>query len=224
MKNGNTPVYLIPENSPEINEFRELFKYLEDNNSQSLTLNVHEEFVLGGEVMMLQQLLGAMQHFPQIIEQMILGIELKFTEIEDSEIYLPESYWKTEVKYYSWFNNMFNMPIVIFFLHDEDSRFYCLCGDMLADQSVTTTGEVDRGGRSEINFSKEQAEILVNRLFNACWLMMVYCHASGFDPKSYIEAMIATFAFDFDITYENVYDAYKKDIEGGLKLRMMPNK
>ena len=93
---------------------------------------------------------------------------------------------------------------------------------MLAEQSVTTTGAKDSGGRSEINFTREQALILVERLQNACWLMLVYCHASGFDPKSYIEAMIATFAFDFDITYESIYEIYKKDIEGGLQLRLQP--
>ena len=214
MKNANIPVYLIPENSPQISHYKELFRYLEQQETPTLSLTVQQDMVFEGEVMMLQDIISTMQHYPQLIEKMILGIELKFTEIEDSEIYFPELYWKRQVEYYRWFNKMFNMPLVLFYLHDEDARFYCLAGDMLAEQSVTTTGVQDSGGRSEIGFTRDQALILVQRLHNACWLMMVYCHASGFDPKSYIEAMIATFSFDFDISYESVYEAYKKDIEG----------
>jgi hypothetical protein len=222
MKNGNTPVYIIPKDAPEIDAYRETFKYLDDNKCQGLTLCVHQDMVKDGEVMMLQEMIPAMQHYPQIIEQMILGIELKFTEIEDSGIYFPDSYWKREVEYYRWFHKMFDMPLVLFFLHDEDARFYCLAGDMLADKAVTVTGEVDRGGRSTIEFTNEQVGLMASRLHHACWLMLVYCHASGFDPKSYIEAMIANFDFHKKLSYETVYKAYKKDIEGGLKLMIKP--
>ena len=224
MKNANIPVYIIPQDAPQINQYKGLFEYLLLPENHTLTLTVQQDMVFEGEVMMLQDIISTMQHYPQLIEKMLLGIELKFTEIEDSEIYFPDLYWKRQVEYYRWFNKMFDMPLVLFYLHDEDARFYCLAGDMLAEQSVTTTGAQDSGGRSEINFTRDQALILVQRLHNACWLMMVYCHASGFNPKSYIEAMIATFSFDFNITYESVYEAYKKDIEEGLQLRLQPNK
>ena len=222
MKNGNTPVYIIPKDAPEIDTYRGTFKYLDENKCQGLTLCVHQDMVKNGQVAMLQEMIPAMQHYPQIIEQMILGFELKFTEIEGSEIFFPDTYWKREAQYYRWFHKMFNMPLVLFYLHDEDARFYCLAGDMLADKAVTVTGGLDRGGRSTVGFTMAQVNILAARLHNACWMMLVYCHASGFDPKNYIEAMIANFDLHKKLSYETVYKAYKKDIEEGLKLMIKP--
>lgn len=221
MNNQNSPIYIIPQDHPAIQTYQAVFEQLAMQHTNTLSMTVHEDTVKGGDVAMIQELLLALQHYPHLIEKMILAIDLHFTEIEDSDVYLPTSYWKSEAIYHQWFHKMLNLPIVIFFLHDEDARFYCLAGDFLAAKAVQI-GEMDRGGRSEITFTQEQATILSNRLYNACWLMLLYCHASGFNPQSYIEAMIAS--FDFRFTYQDVYEKYKKDVEAGIELMAAPQK
>jgi hypothetical protein len=43
--------------------------------------------------------------------------------------------------------------------------------------------------------------------------MLIYCYGSGFDPKVYIEAMLAD--IDLPLTYEEVSEAFIKDLENG---------
>lgn len=217
----NTPVYIAPIDSPDVVQFRDVFAMYENTEYHTLTFDVHQDLVKQGEVAMLQELIIALQHYPNLIERFLFAIDFKFTEIEDSDIVFPESYWKTDPDYYQWFFKMSQLPIVIFFLSDEDARFYCLAGDFLAAKDVIINGGVDKWGKTEIAFTGEQVQVLMDRLFNACWFLLIYCHGSGFEPRSYIETIIA--AFDFDISYEQVYEAYKKDIEVGIELRVRPS-
>ena len=218
----NTPVFIEVPGSPKVLQYHNVFEAFENSDTHTLTLNVLENYVREGAVAMMQELIVALQHYPHLIERFFLAIEFNFTEIEDSEIYFPESYWKQEIDYYKWFFKMSNLPIVYFFIRDEDARFYCIAGDFLAEQDVQVKGGVDRAGRAEVTFNAEQSRVLANRVFNACWFLLIYCHGSGFDPRSYIEAMIAV--FDFEFTYEQVYEAYKKDIEAGIQLKSEPEK
>lgn len=61
-----------------------------------------------------------------------------------------------------------------------------------------------------------------NRLFNACWFFHPYCHNTGYDPKAYIEALLAE--FDISITYEQVRQQYEEDVTKGIQLRAVPSK
>jgi hypothetical protein len=58
---------------------------------------------------------------------------------------------------------------------------------------------------------------LANRIFNACWFMLIFCHGSEFNPKPFIETMIAN--YEFDINYDDIYKAYKTDVEKGIQLQ-----
>ncbi len=212
----NTPIYIEPANSPTVLRYAEIFDFFEKPENNSLSLSVYEELVKNGDVAMIQELIVALQHYPHLIEKFILAIDFQFEEIKDSEIYYPPEYWKYETDYYKWFYQMANLPNILFFIRDEDARFYFLARDFLSDQSVNVT-ERDKAGRATIEFTNEQAQELANRIFNACWFMLIFCHGSGFNPKPFIEAMIAN--YEFDINYDDVYNAYKTDVEKGIKLQ-----
>jgi hypothetical protein len=48
---------------------------------------------------------------------------------------------------------------------------------------------------------------------------MVFCHNTGFEPRPYIEAILAD--FDFPLTYEQVKEKFDEDVPKGIYMRMV---
>ena len=90
-----------------------------------------------------------------------------------------------------------------------------MVGDLYADGKVTIEPE-ETGRGFKIGFESTEANIIIERFFSACLMMHVYCYGSGFNPKHYVEALLAE--FDLPINYKDIQRAYKKDIAGGVKL------
>jgi hypothetical protein len=72
-------------------------------------------------------------------------------------------------------------------------------------------------GKQMVGIGGEQLVEVMKRLYNSCWWMLMYCHGSGFNPESYIQSLLAD--LDLPLTYEEVYEAYQKDIQKGLHFR-----
>lgn len=213
-------IFFLPPGDAIIAAYKNVIGYMNKPEIHTLNLPIPPDVPEQQDVSMMAELLLALQHYPSTIEKMILSLQFKFQMFENSELYFPEDDWKTAPVYYRWFNKMFKQfTPTIFFINDEDARFYCLAGDMLAAGKVKLTGETD-GKRSAMEFTAKQTEILAARLFNACHLMMIYCHGSGFNPASYIEGMIAL--FNLPVEYSDVYKAYEHDIKNNVKFRIAP--
>ncbi len=215
MSNKETPFYVVPASEPFLRDYDELFLRFAAEDMHTLVLNVHKEMVSDGEVAGLQQIIMALQHQPHLIEKMLFCLDIRFTEIEDSELYLPPTYWKGDVAYYRWFRDLAASPVMLFFINDEDARFYALAGDLLADNELEL--KPDTKGKKMVGISGEQLEEVMNRLFTSCWWLLAFCHGSGFDPKPYIESVLAD--LDLPLTYEEVYEIYKEDAKKGINFR-----
>jgi len=163
-----TPFYVVPASEPFIRKFDELFTGFAQGEKHTLVLSVNKEMVDRGEVAYLHQIIMALQHQPHLIEKMIFSLDIKFTEIKDSDLYLPETYWKADVEYYKWFRKLAASPVMMFFLQDEDARFYTLAGDLLADNKLELQVG-DRKGKEMMGISGEALEEIMIRLFNSCW-------------------------------------------------------
>ncbi len=215
MSQNEKPVYLAPASEPFIKEYDELFRRFAEKDMHTLILTVNTDSVYGGDVAMLQQILMALQHQPHLIEKLLFCLEIKFTLIEDSDIYIPETYWKTEAVYYRWFHKLSASPLMLFFLNDEDARFYLLAGDMLADNLLQLV--TDEKGKGMACLEGDDLVEVLHRLFAACWMMLIYCHGSGFDPEPYIQSLLADLGLP--LTYEQVYETYAGDIAKGINFR-----
>lgn len=211
-----TPFYVMSASATFIRTFDELFTRFEEGGMNTLSMIVDKEMVENGDVTHLLQLIMSLQHKPQLIEKMIFSLDIKFTEIEDSDLFLPETYWKTDVEYYRWFRKLGISPVMIFFLQDEDARFYTLAGDLLADNRLEVKPG-DMKGKQLVGISGEALEEIMNRLFNSCWWMLVFCYGSGFNPQPYIEGLLAD--LDLPLTYEQVYEAFKEDLKKGINFK-----
>ena len=205
-----TPFYIAPPHDSLIKQYEHLLTSFELENKDTLILEMPEDLVEKGSVSAITDLLKALQHKPNMIEKMLFSFKINFTET-GTGLPFPESYWKSNPGYYRWFHKLAQAPLAMFFLEDDDCRFYTLAGDLLADGTLEVKDECER--KQLVLFTGESLQTLMQRLFDACWWMLIYCYASGFDPKVYIEAMLAD--IDLPLTYEEVHEAFIKDLENG---------
>jgi hypothetical protein len=205
-----TPFYIAPPHDSLIKQYEHLLTSFELENKDTLILEMPEDLVEKGSVSAITDLLKALQHKPNMIEKMLFSFKINFTET-GTGLPFPESYWKSNPEYYRWFHKLAQAPLAMFFLEDDDCRFYTLAGDLLADGKLEVKDEGER--KHLVLFTGESLQTVMQRLFDACWWMLIYCYASGFDPKVYIEAMLAD--IDLPLTYEEVYEAFIKDLENG---------
>lgn len=210
MKNAPC-IYLLEPGNPLIDQYSHVLAQLYNDETPTLNLNVPAGEVEAGNVAEIQQLLMAMQHHPQLIGKMLFSINFNFAEITGSELFVPEQHWKTNPVYYRWFQELIEVPFILFFIADEDARFYALAADILEDGEVDAiTDQSD--GRTCITFSIEQTKIIEERLFNACCSLLLYCSGSGFNPKIYIEGVMALMNASFK--YDDIADTCTELIHG----------
>lgn len=208
-----TPAYLIPPTSPWIKKYRQVIESMRKPENNTLKISIPPINVEDGDVSTIQEVIASLQHHPTMIEKMLFSIELVFSEIEDSPLNIEESEWKVSTKHHLWFHELYKLPISLFFIRDRDSRFYILMGDLLDNQDVSAEEIEGRKGQL-VSFSEEQAQLIMERLFQSCWLFYVYCYKSGFDPQVCIEAVLAE--LDSHITYDLVQKYAEERLEEGI--------
>jgi hypothetical protein len=217
MSTSDKPIYFLEQNNALIEEYKNIFDTLEFEETKKIAIDIDAETYRSKDVLNIQQLLLVLQHFPKCIPKFLFNIDFKFTEITGSQLYRHEKEWKTDPNCQRWFNYMLGFPVVPFFFHDEDARFFAFAGDMLTEKKIEVTKTL-KNGKSLLVFSGENLALLKNRMFNSCWALLIYCHASGYDPQSDIEALLAF--FDLDISYESIYEKYQKDVKEGIDFKV----
>lgn len=215
MSKEEKPIYLAPATEAFITAYDELFLRFSDESIHTLSMTVQTDLVYEGNIAMLQQMIMALQHKPHLIEKLVFCLNIKFTAIEDSNIFIPDIYWKTDAAYYRWFNKLSASPVMLFFINDEDARFYMLAGDLLADNMLTV--KTDEKGQGMACLEGDELGQVVQRLFDSCWMMLIYCHGSGFNPEPYIQSLLADLGLP--LTFEEVYEKYIADVATGITFR-----
>ncbi|MEP7252237.1 MAG: hypothetical protein ABI683_07645 [Ginsengibacter sp.] len=215
MSKDEKPVYLAPTNEPFVTAYDELFDRFSDENIHTLSMTVQTDLVYEGNIAMLQELIMALQHKPHLIEKLLFCLDIKFTAIEDSNIFIPDIYWKRDAAYYRWFHKLSASPVMLFFINDEDARFYLLAGDLLADNLLDI--QMDERGQGMACLEGDELVQVVRRLFDSCWMMLMYCHGSGFNPEPYIQSLLADIGLP--VTFEQVYERYISDVATGIQFR-----
>jgi hypothetical protein len=205
-----TPLYIAPRTDSSIKQYDHLFTSFELENKDTLILEMSEDLVENGSVSAIMDLLQALQHKPHLIEKMLFSFQINFVE-KGTRISFPESYWKSERQYYRWFHKLSKAPLAMFFLEDDDSRFYTLIGDLLADDKLEVRDDGEK--KQLVMFTGEYLETVVQRLFDACWWLLIFCHGTGFNPQIYIESLLADIGLP--LTYEQVHEAFIEDLEKG---------
>lgn len=216
--NKNEPLFLIPSHDPIIQSWNATFHKLEQSKDEPV-FTVNPTIADEGQVAFIQQMVMALQHYPNLIERMVFAVKFKFMLVDDVPVEVSENEWKMSREVYDWFFQMNMLPVMIYFISDQDARSYCLFGDILASGNYTYHEEPD-GHHKMIAFTEEQAQLIMNRLFHSAWAFLMYCHNTGFNPDKYIDALLAD--FDMPFTVADVRKKYDEDIERGIRFRMVP--
>ncbi len=210
------PIFLIQNNCPLIKQWEQAFTYFANPEIHTFTVDVYEDLVKGKQVAMIHEMISALQHYPHLIEKMVFSLDFKFTELEDTNLYIPETCWKFDANYYNWFSELCKLPIMIFFINDEDARYYALLGDMLANGSLPVAA-LENNERSQISLEGVEWKTFIDRLFNSCWMMLLYCHNTGFNPEPYIQSLLA----DMDVSslWDDIYIKYQEDVRKDVRFK-----
>lgn len=210
------PILLVPSGSHVVKQWEQAFAYFAAPDKHTFTIDVYEDLVKSKQVAMIHEMISALQHYPHLIEKMIFSLDFKFTELEDSNLYIPENCWKMDPNYYTWFSELSKLPIMIFFINDEDARYYALLGDMLANGSLPVT-TIENNERSQISLEGVEWKKFIERLFNSCWMMLLYCHNTGFNPEPYIQSLLA----DMDVSnlWDDIYNKYQEDVRKDVRFK-----
>ena len=212
------PLYLVPPDSDIVQNWKRNFQKLEQSQDV-LVFTVNPTIVDEGQVAWIQQMVLALQHHPHLIERMIFSVKFKFMLVDDVPVELTENEWKMKPEIYRWFHGMSTLPIMVYFINDQDARSYCLAGDIFASGNFTYQQEAN-SKQLTIQFTMEQLQVIADRLFHSAWALLMYCHATGFNPDVYIDALLADYNMPF--TAADVRRQYDEDIEKGMHFRMLP--
>lgn len=207
---ASLPIYIIDESNPIVRQWEHALSIFGKPENHTLKLNIFEGLVDLKSVGMIHQMIAALQHYPQLIEKMIFAIDFNFAEVENCELFIPPHCWKSDPKYYAWFAELNTLPVVLFFINDEDARYYALMGDMIVNGEIEINHFKDKI-RSELKLQGRAWHKFLNRVFQSCLMMLLYCHNTGFNPERYIQSILA----DLDVSelWDDIFNKYQSDAE-----------
>jgi len=208
--------FMFPANSEIVKKYSQVLKMLKKPDMHTISIDVSPEVVTDLQMDLIPELIGAAQHHPALLDKFLFCIDIKFSEVENSTLYVHEMEWKSNVKYYQWFRFLGEcIPFAFFFLNDMEARLYTIAGDLLAEGGQ----ELNEKG-SRMYFTEKQSNTIHNRAVMACIAFMQYCAPPAFDAKIMIEALIADMHFEFE--YEDIKADYERLTKQGMRARVVP--
>ena len=207
------PIYFMESTDETVKDFVKKYGVIAASEVKTVVIAVDMDVIEQGDNVMICELLAGLQHYPKLIEKLIFAIKIDI--IDHDGLVLPEDQWKGFPPPMNWYNKLSSMPFALFFFEDHDARAYILMGDLFADNRFEGDGE-------RVMIQGELLQEVMNRLFYTCYFFMVFCHNTGFEPRAYIEAILAD--FDFPLTYEQVEEKFEEDLAKGIHLRMVRTK
>ncbi len=211
LKDDKRPNYIISPSNKLVSRFRNDMGLLAHSGHHTLNLQVPIQNALNGDVAQVQEHVLCLQHFPKLLEKFLFGFQIVF--LNRDNIAMKDDEWKGVKEAMQWFVKLNEFPIMLFFLKDSDARAYCLFGDLIEQRDKEASDE------NMVAFGGEQVQILCDRLFQCCWMMLMFCHNTGFDPEPYIEAVLAD--YDLSFTYQQVKEKYEADVKAGIQFRVL---
>ena len=122
----NEPIYFLPSPNEILENWIQPFEMFVKPETNTVIINVQPEAVDNLAVAMVQEFGMVLQHYPELIDKFLFSVHLKFQQIANSELYFSEEEWKSNPKYFRWFHRLSAFGVMLFFLHDNEARFFSL--------------------------------------------------------------------------------------------------
>ena len=178
---------------------------LANTPDQKFELVLCADKIYAGDVSTVEDALKILFTTPGIFEKMLFRIGLNFTNIEHSNTFIPEFYWKSDIAYFRWFHQLSRIPAILFFLNNPETRFYVLTGEMLADKSleVYSTNDLVAGWD---NLEADQRNEILNLVIENAISLIKFGERFCFKAEKYVDRLIEELNLPF--TYEEIYQKY----------------
>jgi hypothetical protein len=205
-----TPVYIYfaPPSDPLVKQYEKFWETVKDPAVHTLTLQVAWSDVEEGNVGGVLDYLITLQHHPDLIEKMLFSFD--FSLVDEDEMEIDETVWKNDPVFYDWIQKLMVMPLAVYFIADEQARTYFFLHDMM-DNDDAEINEETATKNEGVSFSSETGNIITRRIYDSSVNLLMYCHNCDFDPKVYIEGMMAS--YDVPFSYEEVLAGYHENLD-----------
>jgi hypothetical protein len=202
-------IYLVPPADPLVKEYDSFWETMKDPGLHTLILKISLSDVKQGNIGGVQEYLITLQHHPDLIEKMLFSFSFSFVD-DDTDMEIEEADWKNDPIFFVWIQKLGIMPLACYFIADEKARTYFFIHDLMDREDAEINGE--SATRDEgVSFSSETGNIIVRRIYESSVALLMYCHNCDFDPKVYIEGIMAS--FDMPFTYEEVLAGYNQNLD-----------
>jgi len=211
--------YLLAGNDPHIAAYSESLDMILQDATKKFTLDVAPDIVTDMETDLFLMLIAVAQHKKEWIERLLWGIDFKFSEIKDSELYLPVEAWTVSKPHQLWFYKLTEkFPSAVYFIRVWEARLLCLIGDMVHKDEIKITPDEKSKSRAVFTLTHAQQQKVNHRIGFASQFFMEYCYETGIKAKPYIEALLAEFNIHFD--YEFIKKQWYKEHKKGMQYRI----
>lgn len=194
-------------------DLRENLHLFADTCSQRFDLTLSADKIYAGDIHIVEHALKVLYQTPSIFEKMLFRIGFNFTNIEHSNMFIPDFYWKSDIAYFRWFHQLSRVPAILFFINDPETRFYILAGDMLAEKSLEVYSAdelVSKWNEVEIDQQNEIINLVVENSISLIRFGERYC----FKTEKYITRLIN--GLNLQISYEEIYEKYYRDTNNAV--------
>lgn len=216
-------LFFSDRHDPDLASFHELLDQIRARPQDDFLMCVSPDIVADGETTMMLQLVAALQHHPDLIDQLLFSIHFQFEIDEITGTCFTGDSWKDEDDIQYWFAQMAKRtPWSVFFLHDNDARTYAFLADIREASGEEIELQPGRGAHASMVLTPKQADILCNRVLQACELMLHFCRPTGIDPQPAVEALMAEFNV-FEMSgwdYEQLLVHFQQEVDKGFQMRI----
>jgi hypothetical protein len=203
-------IYLVPPADPLVKAYESVWETMKDPANHTLNMQVMLSDVTEGNIGGVQEFLITLQHHPDLIEKMLFSFNFSFVD-DDTDVEIDEAVWKNDPIFFEWIQKLMIMPFAHYFIADEKARTYSFIHDLMDADDAEINSETDTKDEG-INFSSETGNIIVRRIYESAVSLLMFCHNCDFDPKIYIEGVMAL--YDVPFSYEEVLAGYKENLDG----------
>lgn len=202
-------IYLAPPADPLVKEYESIWHTMKDPGAHTLVLNVPLSDVKEGNVGGVLEYFITLQHHPQLIEKMLFSFKFSFVD-DDTDLEIGEADWKADPIFYAWIQKLMIMPFASYFIADEEARTQFYIHDLLDNEDAQVN--IATATKNEgVSFSSETGNIIIRRIYDSSVSLLMYCHNYDFDPKIYIEGVMAF--YDVPFSYEEVLAGYHHNLD-----------
>ena len=222
------PRFFTDRDDPQLAPYHDLIGQFREMGGRVLNLQVPPETVRSGDVNMIQFIVLAAQHHPDVLDRLLFGIKYAF---EEEAPLIPgamatESTWKADAAVQRWLARINELlPWGVYFAQDHDVRFHMLFGDILhRDREALDIRVIKDGRENLVGMSGDQAREFFDRIIKASVFLLHFCRPAGLVPQPAIEALLAEFDVEEHVgwTYERIEAHFEAEVARGFQMRATP--